>query len=30
LSTNNFYEQKLRLKDDEPAYIKKYRKINER
>jgi len=25
ISTNNFYKQKLRLKDDEPVYIKNYR-----
>jgi len=25
LSTNNFYKQKLRLKDKEPVYIKNYR-----
>lgn len=25
ISCNNFYEQKLRLKDDEPVYIKNYR-----
>jgi len=25
ISTNNFYNQKLRLKDDEPEYIKNYR-----
>jgi len=25
LSTNNFYKQKLRLKDEEPVYIKNYR-----
>jgi len=25
ITTNNFYKQKLRLKDDEPIYIKNYR-----
>jgi len=25
ISTNSFYKQKLRLKDDEPVYIKNYR-----
>jgi len=25
MSTNNFYKQKLRLKDDKPVYIKNYR-----
>ncbi|RYX85566.1 RNA-directed DNA polymerase [bacterium] len=25
MTVNNFYEQKLRLKDDEPVYIKNYR-----
>ena len=25
ITTNNFYKQKLRLKDDEPVYIKNYR-----
>jgi len=25
ISTNNFYKQKIRMKDDEPVYIKNYR-----